>query len=96
MKLMVCSVFDVKANAFMSPFFVPNVNIARRSFGDAVLDPSTGISKHPEDYRLYQVSIFDDNSGLFNGSFSKPEFLANATDFLNVKKEVSNEADSGE
>lgn len=85
MKLMVCSVFDVKASAFMSPFFVPNVNIARRSFGDAVLDSSTGISKHVGDYKLYQVGVFDDNAGVFE-SFSKPEFLANASDFV-VKPE---------
>lgn len=84
MKVIACSVFDVKASAYMGPFFVPNVNIARRSFGDAVLDSSTGISKHPADYKLYQVGVFDDNAGVFE-AYTKPEFLANASDFLNAK-----------
>lgn len=87
MKLIVCSVFDVKAKAYMSPFYVPNVNIARRSFGDAVLDQSTGISKHPKDYQLYQVGVFDDNAGVFDREFARPEFLANAVDFINMEVE---------
>lgn len=85
MKLIVCSVFDDKAKAYMQPFFVPNVNIARRSFGDAVADHSTGISKHASDYKLYQVGIWDDNAGTFD-KFLQPEFLANAVDFIPVVK----------
>lgn len=85
MKLVVCSVFDDKAKAYLQPFFVANENIARRSFGDAVADPSTGISKHVSDYKLYQVGIFDDNSGMFDAKFDKPVFLANAIDFVPVK-----------
>lgn len=88
MKLVVCSVFDVKAAAFMSPFYVANVNMARRSFGDAVLNDSTGISKHPEDFRLYQVGVFDDVDGVFEAGFSKPVFLENAIDYVKVKAEV--------
>jgi len=91
MLLIACSVFDVKAKAYMVPFFVQNVNLARRSFGDAVCDSSTGISRHPEDYQLYKVGEFDDNSGIF-AKFAQPEFLANAVDFVGNKvKEVLNE-----
>ena len=49
MKLLGFSLFDDKAKAYCVPFFVHNVNLALRSFGDAVLDPSTGISKHASD-----------------------------------------------
>lgn len=85
MKLIMCSVFDIKAAAYLQPFFVPNDNVARRSFGDAVLNPETGISKHVSDYKLYRIGTFDDLSGNVE-SFSKPEFLANASDFVEVKK----------
>ena len=76
----VCSVLDVKANAFATPFFVPNRGMAVRFFGDAVLDPNSGLSKHPEDYNLYQLGTYDDNSGKLE-SLSTPEFLAKALDF---------------
>lgn len=87
MLLIACSVFDVKAKAYMQPFFVHNENLARRSFGDAVLDKSSGISRHPEDYLLYKVGVFDDGEGIFQ-SFPQPEFLAKAVDFVGVKTEA--------
>lgn len=86
MLLIVCSVFDIKASAYLQPFFVQNENVARRSFGDAVMNPETGISKHASDYKLYRIATFDDVSGEIVSN--KPEFLANATDFIEVKKEV--------
>lgn len=99
MKLTAFSVFDIKAKVFCMPFFVHNVNLALRSFGDAVLDNSTGISKHPEDYHLYKLGEFDDDSGKLL-SLEVPEFVAHAIDFLppapvvkEDKKEVVHEKD---
>lgn len=93
MKLMGFSIFDDKAKVYSPAFFVPNVNLALRAFGDAVLDKSTGISRHASDYHLYKMCEFDDNSGLFSGS--KPEFVANAVDFVPPTSEVLNEKDPG-
>nr|WAE43297.1 MAG: nonstructural protein [Microviridae sp.] len=89
MKLLAFSIFDEKAKAFCIPFFVHNVNLALRSFGDAVLNESTGISKHAGDYKLYKLGEYDDNSGMLT-SLDIPEFIANALDFLpvEVKKEA--------
>lgn len=89
MKLQGFSVFDDKAGAYVQPFFVPNVNIAIRSFGDAVANPETGISKHASDYHLYRLGDFDDNSGEFTQV--QPEFIANAVDFMPIAKGVKNE-----
>lgn len=91
MKLVVCSVFDVKASAFSNPFFVPNENIARRSFGDAVLNPETGIAKHVSDYKLYKIADWDDNSGEFSNI--RQVFLANASDFISKPSEVKSGQD---
>lgn len=84
--------FDDKAKAFMLPFFVANENLARRSFGDAVSDPSTGLSKHAVDYKLYSLGFWDDNTGIFT-AHARPEFLAMALDFISVKKEGVDEKD---
>jgi len=83
MKVAVFSIFDKKSGLFSMPFFLTNANLALRSFGDAVLDSTTGISKHPEDYQLFQLSEFDDNSGRFTcDADTRPQFLAHAVDFL--------------
>lgn len=85
MMLIVCSVMDVKAKAFMQPIFVNNESLAIRAFGDAVVNPESGISKHPEDYHLYKLAEFDDNTGRFV-ALDTPDFLSKAVDFIPVKK----------
>lgn len=82
------AVFDVKAGAFLAPFFMPHDGQAIRTFSDAVQNPQTGFSKHPEDYSLHRLSTFDDASGEFvahkEGSKEGPtrKFLANAIEFV--------------
>ena len=63
MKLLVCSVFDKKVNAFMPPFFVRSQGEAIRSFTDACQDGAHVFCKHPEDYLLFQVGEFNDENG---------------------------------
>lgn len=62
MKLLAFSVYDEKVQGFNAPFFCQAVGQASRSFDDLVNDPQTVISRHPEDYSLYQVGSFEDAS----------------------------------
>ncbi len=62
MKLRVFSVFDVKAGAYLPPFFMPEQGQAIRVFSDAI-NGSEAFAKHPEDYSLFLIGDFDDNSG---------------------------------
>lgn len=64
MLLHMFTVFDVKAKAYLPPFFMPQVGQAVRSFGDAVSDETHAFHKHPEDYTLFIVGSFDDASGV--------------------------------
>jgi len=64
MKLLVFSVYDAKAEAFMRPFFAPTRGLAIRSFRDGVnAGGEEPLAKHPEDYTLYEVGSFDEGSG---------------------------------
>ena len=92
MKLIVCSVLDVKAAVYSRPMFYLNSNVAVRSFGDAVSDKSTGIASHPEDFHLYKVGEFDDVEGVFV-NFKRPEYLAKAVDFLNPEVKVEKDTE---
>jgi len=63
MKLLLVAVYDKKACVFSQPDVAVQVGQAVRSFSDAVNNPQTAFNKHPEDFTLYQVGFFDDNSG---------------------------------
>ncbi len=62
MKLLMFSLYDNKLEAFMRPFFIQTIAVARRAILDLASDKSHEASKHPEDYCLYQLGTFDDHS----------------------------------
>jgi len=57
------SVFDKKTAVFCSPFVSHNDLTAIRDFTSACRDPASVISKFPEDYELYHVGDWDDDTG---------------------------------
>lgn len=73
----VCSVYDVKATLFSNPYYSVNVAVAIRDFNQGCLDPSSALSRNPEDFSLYQVATFDDESGQFTPT-NPPIFLSAA------------------
>jgi len=75
------SIQDVKVSVFYPPVVLLNENDARRMLHDVVSNPETIISKHPDDFRLFKVGEFDDNSGVLS-SLAQPVFIANAIDFV--------------
>lgn len=65
MKFRCFAIFDEKAKAFLPPFFLPEIGMARRTFGDCVNDPQHQFSRHPSDYTLFHLADWDSNSGAF-------------------------------
>nr|QJB19301.1 MAG: nonstructural protein [Microvirus sp.] len=68
MKLVLCSVKDRAAQAYGRPMFVPSTGVAIRSFSDEVnrQDNENQLYNHPDDFDLYELGEFDDNTGLFS------------------------------
>ena len=67
MKYVIVTVRDRVADVFGQPFFVARVGQAIRSFSDEVNSPNSdsAIAKHPEDFDLYELGLFDDETGTF-------------------------------
>lgn len=63
MQMKVFAVYDIKALAYMQPFFGGNAGSAMRAFGDEVTKQGSNIGKHPEDYQLFEIGAYDDNTG---------------------------------
>ena len=63
----IVSVKDRAADVFNRPFFVPHRNVAIRDFTDEVNRSATDnqLNRHPDDFDLYLLGQFDDNTGSF-------------------------------
>lgn len=63
MKHRIFGLFDVKIGAYMAPFFFPLRGAAERFVADLVKDDQTMVSRHPDDFMLYELGEFDDHTG---------------------------------
>jgi len=89
----VYSIYDIKALAFLQPFFSLNDRTACRAVGAVVNDAGTLLAKHPEDFVLFHVGEYEDTKGLLSGKPVPTQvcMVAVLRDSSNVK-EVSSEA----
>lgn len=63
MKMVMCSIRDKKAAAWLNPMFFLSEGQAVRSFSDAVNEGQGDIGKHPEDFDLFRLGYFDQLTG---------------------------------
>lgn len=57
------SIYDSKTGVFNTPFFAMNNATAIRTFSDAANDTQTNINRHPEDFSLFHIGTYDEESG---------------------------------
>ena len=82
-------VYDVKANAYMQPWFLTQKGMALRAFSDCVNDSDHNFGRHPEDYTLFLIGTFDDTNA--NVLWETPKALGNGIEF--VVQEKTNQLD---
>lgn len=63
MKLFIYSIYDTAAAGYMRPFFQQSDAQAVRIFSDLSIEAGHELAKHPEDYSLFRLAMFDDNDG---------------------------------
>lgn len=65
-KMIVCAVRDSAVQAYGRPLFVPTAGVAIRSFTDEIRkEDGNPMAAHPEDYELFELAEFDEETGLF-------------------------------
>lgn len=89
------TVYDQAAEAYLDPFFTPSAGLAIRAFTDAVNSKSHQFGKHPQDYSLIHLGIFDNATAKFL-PFDVPKHLGNGLKFLatNPAEADTNEIDA--
>lgn len=80
--MIVCSVKDAKMESFLPLFTAVARGVAQRMFADAVNDVQSPFHKHPEDYALYFVGVFDDATGQLHDMDREPELMVRASDLV--------------
>lgn len=67
MLLFIVAIRDRAADAFNRPIFVASVGMAIRGFQDEVNRDAADneMFRHPEDFDLYELGVFDDSVGSF-------------------------------
>lgn len=64
MRYVLCSIKDRSVNAFQPVYTVRAEGEAIRNFMDAIAAEQSGaLHKHPDDFDLYVVGTFDDDTG---------------------------------
>lgn len=63
MKTKMFTVYDSKAQAYMMPFFMNSRGEALRAWQDLCNDEKTQFGKHPEDFTLFEIGEYDQETG---------------------------------
>lgn len=74
------TVYDVKAKAYITPFFIPEEGMATRLFEQSVNNTEHQFGKAPHDYTLFIVGTFDDSNAEIK--YQTPQSLGNGLEFV--------------
>lgn len=77
MNTQVYTVYDSKTAAYMQPFFMKTKGEAVRAFKNTVNDPEHPFHRNPEDFALFYLGVYDDESASFRLQ-ETPEVVARA------------------
>lgn len=86
MRLLMYSIHDVKAGAYLPPFFMHSDGVALRLFSDSCNDREHAFGKHPEDYTLFCLGYFEDDEGSVTAMGAK-QSMGNGVDFKKLVPE---------
>ena len=77
----VISVKDRAIDAYNRPAFVPTTAVALRGFTDECNKTDSELHQHPEDYDLYELGVWDDQTGMCQ-MLEVPRVIARAQDIV--------------
>lgn len=66
------AVHDIKAEAYLQPFFAQTDGLAIRMFQAAANDQEHQFWKYAEDYTLFNIGVWDEKNGVLHSSTKEP------------------------
>lgn len=77
----VFTVYDQKADAYLPPWIMPRTEMARRVFSDCVNSTDHQFAAHPEDYTLFCLGDWNDETAEFRPYPQGPRSLGVAIEY---------------
>lgn len=79
--IQIFSVYDVKAESYLQPFYMKTIAMALREFETVINNPQHQFHQYPEDYVLFHTGQFYEDTGLIESKAS-PESLGVGIEFI--------------
>lgn len=87
MKLRVFAIYDSKAEAYMQPFIMQTKGHALRAFTDLANDGKSQVSKHSNDFSLFEIAEYDEETASYTNHSVKIN-LGGAWELKDNKPEI--------
>ena len=81
------AIFDNKAKAYMAPFTTVNAETAIRTFREHANNPETVFARHPNDFCLFEIGTFDDQTGIVDNHIENHN-LGLAVEFIDIDQQM--------
>ena len=78
----VFAIYDAGAQAYLPPFILPRAEMAQRTFGDCVNSKDHQFGAHPEDYTLFCLGLWDDETAIYTMEGNGPQTLGNGVEYV--------------
>lgn len=85
MELKAYSIRDSKASIFNPPFYKKTHGEAERDFTTLCKDEKSTCAQYPEDFDLYFLGTYDDQTGVFK-SLDTPQHITKAVNVISREK----------
>lgn len=79
--LLVFAIWDAKTEVFFQPFYARTRGEAIRSFSGLAQDPEHLFHQHPDDFHLYCLAEWEEDSGQFV-NLTAPASLGSGREFI--------------
>jgi hypothetical protein len=79
----VFSIYDSKTETYSKPFYMKTIGEATRAFGDLANNKDTDVGRHPEDYTLFNLGVFEDTTAVYTPLEAKTP-LGTANEHLSI------------
>lgn len=87
MKLRMFTLFDTMAECHSKPHFFKTTGEALRAITDAANSGDDPIAKHSKDYVVYELGVYDDNSGMLM-PYENPKKIMNVGDLVSAQTDI--------
>lgn len=82
-------IYDKVAESFHNPFFTPNLGVAFRMLRDEISrgGESNALSSHTTDFALYEVGVFEEDTGQLTTVNPAPRFVCELASLVSAREE---------